>query len=545
MNFKLLMKQSRLLSIFLMLLLLGCANSLKTPKALMTHYEEKGRRTIGSPFSGTVLIAKNGKILFNKAYGLSNRELNIPNTVDTKFPVGSITKQFTAMLIMQYVEKGDLNLNDTISKHLPYLKSDWSKKITIHQLLSHTSGLPHYEGLFEIVKSNEFVKTKYSPKELALLIDKVDLTHTINSKFHYSSLGYMLLGTLLEEVTGMAYAELLSQNIAKPLGLKNTGFASNEFIERETAKGYSFVEDESYKMLFKKFGGDFKTVPFRDQSNTFSTGGIHSTVKDLLIWSEAVKDNRILSKKYTKIMLTPNKMGYCYGWFRNWDELIERNKNAKMYTHSGVLFGHNASISFFDDGTTIIFLANTTNLKVQELTHQLYLSVHKLKDTLRIKGYPDRSSLEIFEREGGVSALNNYFRELSERCGYEVLPSDTSIGQIMYLYYKNGNQKKGDSLKQAYFKNYEPSENAINRLGYRFLEGNCETALVFFKENTLRHSMSANAWDSYGEGLLKCKKTDQAIISFTKAVAIAKTNNDKNLKSYERNLLLAKEENKK
>lgn len=521
----------------LLSLLSSCNHSFEDTEALMAHYEKNGRRKLGGPFSGTVLIAKDDSIVFTGAYGLRDRSLNIPNSLDTKFPVGSITKQFTAMLVMQMAEKGMLNLNDTVSTYLPYLESPWSKNVTIHQLLSHTSGLPHYDGIIgDLVDRDVFVTTAYTPQELALLIDQVELSYPSNTRFQYSSLGYMLLGTLLETVTGQSYSVLLEQYITQPLGLKNTGFASNEFIASETAKGYAFVEDETFKMIFKKFGGDFESVGFRDQSNKYSTGGIHSTVEDLWIWSEAIRNNTLLSKEFTDKMLTPNKSGYCYGWFRNWDELIERNKHLKVYNHGGALFGHRASINIFDDGTTIIYLANTNQLKNQELTHQLYLSTHNLEDTFRIKGYPDRSSLAQFHQEGGLKALKRYFHELSTLSGYEVLPSESSIAHIMYLYYENGNTKVADSLKQAFLTQYEPTEARINALGYNLLDDNCKIALTFFKENTIRHPNSPNTWDSYGEGLINCGDKERAINSYEKAVNLAKESNHRNLEVFQQNL---------
>ncbi|MFD2561461.1 serine hydrolase [Aquimarina rubra] len=525
------------------LLLVACSDSPQSLDELMTAYSENGRHKIGSPFNGAVLVAKNGEIVFKKAYGLNNRELDIPNTLETKFPIGSVTKQFTAMLVMQMAEEGKLNLNDSVSKHLSYLPKEFGDKITIHQLLSNTSGLPHYEGITKNgIKFNTFAATKYSPKELALLISKVKLSYEPGTTFYYSSLGYILLGTILEEVSGKSFAELLETKITKPLGLKNTGFASNEFIKNETAKGYKFVEDETIKMIFMKYGGDFHEVPFRDQSNTYTTGGMHSNVEDLFIWSEAVKSYRLLSKEYTDKMLTPNKQGYCYGWIRNWDDLIERNTKAKLFSHSGSTFGHVASINLFDDGTTIIYTTNVNTIKNQEIVHQLYLSAHQLEDNYRIEGYPDRGSLAEFEKDGGVKALNRYFEKLSELCGYEVLPSDTSIGHIMYLYYENGNQKTGDSIKQSFFEKYHPTESSINRLGYNLLDNNCNLAIEFFKENTVLYSKSPNVWDSLGEGFLKCENYEEAVTSFTKAVAIGKKINHHNLEIFKDNLQIAKNE---
>ncbi|MBG6132859.1 CubicO group peptidase (beta-lactamase class C family) [Aquimarina sp. EL_43] len=519
----------------------SCSNSPKSLDALMQEYTENGRKKISSPFNGVILVAKKGKITFKKAYGLKDREQNIPNIVDTKFPIGSVTKQFTAMLVMQLVEEGTIKLEDSVSTHLSYFPKELGNKITIHQLLSHTSGLPHYEGILRTgITQDAFISTAYTPRELAILVGKVKLAYEPGTTFYYSSLGYMLLGAILEEVSKKSFSELLETKITKPLGLKNTGYETNEFIKNETAKGYSFIEDETFRMIFMKYGGNFNNVPFRDQSNIYATGGIHSTVDDLFIWSEAIRTNKLLSAAYTKKMLTPNKHGYCYGWIRNWDDLIERNTKIKMYTHGGALHGHRSSINIFDDGTTIIFLSNVSPIKDREIIHQLYLTAHGLEDVYKMKGYPDRSSLDEFKKNGGIKALNSYFEKLSELCGYKVLPSETSVGHIMYLYYQNGNQRIADSIKQSFLKNYNPTENSINRLGYKFLDDNCELAIEFFKENTKRYPNSPNVWDSLGEGFLVCESYNEAITSYSKAIELGEKTNHHSVKLFKENLQHAK-----
>ncbi|MEP1032035.1 serine hydrolase domain-containing protein [Ekhidna sp.] len=525
----------------ILFLLTSCSESIHSPHELLEEYAENGRRKINSPFTGAVLIAKDGEVAFKHAYGYSDRENEIPNQIDTRFPIGSITKQFTSMLVMQMVGNGTIELSDPLSQHLSYLPESFADQFTIHQLLSHTSGLPHYPGLFRsVINSDEFAETAYTPKELALLVSKVDLIDEPGTTFHYSSLGYMLLGALLEEVSGLSYASLLELKITQPLGMGNTGFATNAYIKEETAKGYAFVEDETFMMLFKKYGGEFENVKFRDQSNKYSTGGMHSTVEDLFVWSEAIKNNTLLNQSLTEQMLTANKQGYCYGWIKNWDELIERNTNARMITHGGALFGHRSSITLFKDGTTIIFLANVNPIKDTELIHQLYLATHQLPDTFRMKGYPDRSSLKVFEGAGGISAFNHYFNTLSDLSGYDVLPSESSITHLMYLYGEVGNVKKVDSIKLAYFEDYDPSEGNINRLAYGLLEDNCELAVDFFRENAARNPNSPNVWDSLGEGLLACGTKSEAIQYFEKAVELAREQNDLSLEVFEKNLSKAR-----
>ncbi|WP_298425265.1 serine hydrolase [uncultured Kordia sp.] len=521
----------------ILLLFSSCMNSENTIESIMNDYAENGRKELGSPFTGTVLVAKNDEILFTGAYGLKDRAKNIPNKIETKFSIGSLTKQFTAMLVMQMVEEGILKLNDSVSTHLEYLPKTFAENITIHQLLSHTSGLPHYTGLATIgMNSRTFTSTFYTPKELAIFISKMKLIDTPGKSAHYSSFGYMLLGAILEEVSGKSFSELLKEKITKPLGLINTGFASNKFIKKEIAKGYIFNEDKTYKMLFIKHGGHFQEAPDRDQSNIYTAGGMHSTVKDLFIWSKAIKNNTLLSEKTTKKMLTPVKQGFAYGWVRNWDDIIERNTQAKLYSHTGSTFGHASVISLFDDGTTIIFTSNVNRIKAQKIVHRLYLTANQLEDKYRLEGYPDRGSLTEFEREGGIKALNTYFNKLSNLCGYDIKPSNGSLQQIMSLYYKNGNNQKGDSIRKAYMESHDPSRNDMNQLGYRIFKFNYQKAAEIFKEATEKFPNSPNLWDSLGESYLKCKAYEKAVRSFGKAVKLATKNNDSRLKFFQKNL---------
>ncbi|CAM1343387.1 serine hydrolase domain-containing protein [Tenacibaculum amylolyticum] len=516
----------------------SCINSQNTIESIMDDYAENGRKTIGSPFTGTVLVAKKGKILFEGSYGFKDRKNKIPNTIDTKFLIGSLTKQFVAMLSMQLMEQGRLQLDDPVTKYLKYMPKKYND-ITIHQLLSHTSGLPHYEGFVAIgINKNALIHNAYTPKELALLISKVALRNESksNTTFHYSSLGYMLLGAIIEEASGKSFSELLKIHITEPLGLKNTGFASNEFVKKEVAKGYAFKEDKTYKMILKKYGGEFKEVPYRDQSNSYTAGGMYSTVNDLFIWSEAIKNNKLISEETTKQMLQPVQQGYAYGWIRNWEDIMERNIKGQLYSHTGSTFGHASTISMFDDGTTIIFTANVNRIKAQKIIHNLYLAANDLEDVYHLKGYPDRSSLAEFEEDGGIEALHTYFKELSDLCGYQVKPSSGSLQQIITLYYKNGKITQGDSIRNAYIKLYHPSEEEINRLGYRIMKFNCLKSIEILEYNTQNFSNSANAWDSLGEAYVECKSYKKAFVCLEKAVSLAINSNNPNLTLFQKRL---------
>ncbi|WP_033958490.1 serine hydrolase [Psychroserpens jangbogonensis] len=511
----------------------------KTIGDLIESYEDPGMKIkIRSPFSGTVLVAKKGEVIFKEAYGEKDRLTNAPNAIDTKFGIGSVTKQFTAMLIMQLVEEKAMKLEDTIGKYLPYLPKDKASHITIHQLLSHTSGLPHYNGLQSTgVSLKDFGNTSYSSKELAEVIGRTNLVSKPGTEFTYSSFGYDLLGVILEEISGDSFADLLDKKIVKPLNLTNTGFGTNEYISKELAKGYSYREVYGWDWWNSEHGGKTVEAPFRDQSTAYTAGGMHSTVLDLFIWSEAVKSYKLLSQEFTEIMLTPNKNGHCYGWVRNWDDVVEKNINVRLYGHGGALAGNSAFIALYDDETTIIYLSNRSNLKAEEILHQIHLRANNLKNEYKLKGYPNRSSYAKFIEAGGMVSLQDYFNRLSEYSGYKVNPSNSTMMGVMRIHLEAEKIEIADSLKTVFFKTYGPDEGTLNQFGYDFLySDNPEYALEFFKENTLKFPNSSNAWDSLGEAYVVYKDYEKALACYKKAVILGEKVEHSSLKSYKENL---------
>jgi CubicO group peptidase (beta-lactamase class C family) len=259
-------------------------------------------------FDGAVLVAENGKIIYKNAFGLANREWNISNTIHTKFMIGSVSKPLTAMLMLLQVQKGLVSLDKTIADYLPEFNNKQAAKITIKQLLSHTSGIPNYDiikDFFPRISRQNFAREDY----IKVYMDSA-LSFEPGAKFSYSSWGYFTLGYIMERVTGKSYATLMKEAIFDKLQMNNSGSYFHTQIVPKRATGYDY-----------SFGG-FTTGDFRDQSNSMGTGDLYSTVEDLFAFHVAISNNTLLNKQLTDEMLTPGiRPGqYGYGWF---------NKNFK------------------------------------------------------------------------------------------------------------------------------------------------------------------------------------------------------------------------
>ncbi len=329
-------------------------------EALVTDYANEHR------FSGSVLVAKNDHIIFQKAVGFANHSFKLPNKNDQAFLVGSLSKQFTAMAILQLVQDKKLKLSDTIGNWFPDFPSDKADKITIHHLLSHTSGLPHYRGLAEIGIDLENYDRVHRPlADYAKDIANMKLMWEPGTKFSYSSQGYILLGLIAEKVSGQSLNQLIQTRIVKPLGLKNTGFAYNETIVPNLALAYDY---DIYANDDKSLYVGYRNSVYRDQTNTYSTGGIHSTTEDLFKWSQALLNYKLLEKPLQDKMMSIQADMYGYGFFIQSGNDWDLGKDVKIVTHGGATTGYRSQIAMLDNGAyTIIALGNSNISRIGAL----------------------------------------------------------------------------------------------------------------------------------------------------------------------------------
>lgn len=285
-------------------------------------------------FSGTVIVTKKGSILLKKAYGLADHEWNIKNTIDTKFQLASVTKQFTATAILQLVEKGKLSLTDKLSQFLPdYPKAD---SVSIHMLLSHSSGLAM--GFKKIAISSMSADSAYNE------IKKIPYEFSPGTKTAYSNIGYYLLAKIIEKVSGEKYADYLHKHIFEKVGMKNSGVITNEILIPKKAKNY-ILEDNKYT-----------NNPYINWKINIGHDGVYSTVEDLALWDKALYGTTILSEKMKKLMFTPySKENWGYGFIIN----PFYNHKHQLIAHDGGFFGAMTSLNrFTDDDLFVTVLSN-------------------------------------------------------------------------------------------------------------------------------------------------------------------------------------------
>lgn len=298
-------------------------------------------------FVGSVLVAHKGKILLSKGYGMANYEHLVPNTPQTKFHIGSITKQFTSMAIMQLVQRGKLALKDTVASILPDYPN---KSITVYQLLTHTAGIPNYTSFPDFDSSKEITLSGL----IALFKDK-PLEFVSGSKFAYSNSGYVLLAAIIEKLSGISYEQFLQKNIWGPLGMKNTGLLHDNPPIMHRAQGYSMTN------------GVVCNVPCYSPSVGVGAGMLYSTVEDLYTWDRALYTEKLLPKKLLEQLWTPCLDNYCLGWF------MYTVDGKRLVWHSGGWTDCDAVIArFIDDEVCIIALSNVGNLGIKNsLVHDL------------------------------------------------------------------------------------------------------------------------------------------------------------------------------
>ena len=360
-------------------------------------------------FMGAVLVARGNDVLLDRGYGYADVEWKVPDSPKAKFRLGSITKQFTAASIMLLQERGKLKVTDPVKKYMPDAPDAWDK-ITIFNLLTHTSGIPNFTGFINYHSIEPFPIT---PEKLIAQFRDKPLDFQPGEKFSYSNSGYVVLGYLIEKITGESYAKFVEDNIFKPLGMKDSGYDSNSAIIPDRAQGYTRgpngLENAGYINM---------TVPF-------SAGALYSTTDDLLRWEQGLFGGKVLSPESLKQMTTPFKGDYAFG-------LVVRTVNGhRVINHGGGIEGFNTMLAYYpDDKVTIAVLANLNGGAPNEIAQYLGALAQGEKVVLPSERKEVHIDPKIFDRYVGDYALAPKFIIKVSREGDRFITQATGQGQV-------------------------------------------------------------------------------------------------------------------
>jgi CubicO group peptidase (beta-lactamase class C family) len=290
-------------------------------------------------FMGTVLVARDGHVVLDKAYGMANLELDVPNTPDTKFRLGSITKQFTAAAILLLEERGQLKVDDRVKTYLPDAPMAWDR-ITIYNLLTHSAGIPNFTAMpdYNTIK----LSSRSASASVAAFRDR-QLDFGPGEEMRYSNSGYLVLGDIIEKVSGQTYEKFVADNIFAPLGMNDSGYDSNTAIIKRRASGYV------------KTATGYVNAGYIHMSIPHAAGALYSTTRDLLKWEQALFAGKVVSKASLDRMITPFKNNYGLG------VTSTLSRGRRVIAHGGGIDGFNTAMSYFPDTKTVVIVLSNVN----------------------------------------------------------------------------------------------------------------------------------------------------------------------------------------
>jgi CubicO group peptidase (beta-lactamase class C family) len=435
-------------------------------------------------FNGSVLIAQNGKEVFKKSFGKANFSWNINNTPITKFRIGSLTKQFTALLILQLKQEGKLKLDDKIINHLPWYFKNTGNKLTIHHLLSMTSGLPNYtDGTTPIMEQEEL-----NPREFTLKYFKDSLLFEPGKNISYCNTGYYILGMIIEAVSKKSYETVLQERIFDVLSMKNSGVEYPGQVIPNLANGHYFY-----------MGEYIVAQSVNPKVYAFSTGTIYSTVEDLFLWDKSFYSDKLLNAENKNLMCTKYLPNYGYGVAVNkMKNYLSTNKDITLISHDGGLTGYSSYMARIPEDSIFVVLLDNTRAGM---------------------------------RGGDLVGISNNILPVLYDVKAELPKPLASIDLMKVIKLKSvdeGIKHFENTIKaarNAY--NFMGLENILNLSGYNYLsKGDLVSAIKILKLNTDEFPQSSNAHDSLGEVYYKNKQLDLALQHYKKSLTLDPKNDN-------------------
>jgi CubicO group peptidase (beta-lactamase class C family) len=475
------MKKATLL-LLLMAALLNCRTNRtaditgKKIDELITAYYQAER------FNGTVLVANGGRVVYHNGFGLANREFSIANRPEFIFNLASITKTFTAVLTMELVQEGKLRLDQTISDFLPWYRSDISRKVTIHHLLTHSSGIPNFlqfPGFYPdkardpMTDLEQFIKDNCSH----------ELQFEPGTSFAYNNSGYLILSAIIQNVTGLSYEEALAKYILEPCAMTHTGIDRNSRIIENKVNGYT-----------RRMDGSFENAPYWDRSWADAAGQMYSNVFDMLKYHEALLSDKLLSAKYKDMMFHPyfpafGDAHYGYGWTLR--EVPDKDgRRLSVQSHEGGIHGFNTYFSRIPEkNQVVVLLNNTQDTPGKEISNAVFAILNGTEYALPKK--PISLALMRKANQLGMEDALAWYDEVRA-----VQPDD-----------------------------FDFDERQLNSLGYALLrEGRIDDAIAVFSKNVEVNAQSGNAHDSLADALLAKSDTTGAVLNYRKTLELEPNN---------------------
>jgi CubicO group peptidase (beta-lactamase class C family) len=370
--------KTKIYSLLIILLANCCFGQTDYNKIVAYYNTEKN-------FNGTVLVATNGKIDYLSGIGISNRQSQTSINSKTKFKIASITKTFTAVLILQLYEQGEIDLNANFGNYYPTYQGEAKKTVTIQNLLTYSSGIPNAAEKVELksyqlpLTIDEYINTYCSEK----------LAFTPGEKSNYSNTDYIILHKIIENITKKPYSVVLYENILKPLSMENTGLLNSSDIIAGLTSSYT-IDDSTNAISADE--------PYFIE-NFFGAGAMYSTVEDLLKFDQAIFNYKLLNEATTKLMLTPNEKlnGVALGvWYADGYGTFSK---PFIYRTGGILGSCSNWIHTIDDHKTIIVFNNTNGSNLYELSEQLYLVSNGQKPSVPEIMKPESDAVLTYDLE--------------------------------------------------------------------------------------------------------------------------------------------------
>jgi CubicO group peptidase (beta-lactamase class C family) len=379
-------------------------------------------------FSGTVLVSKNDSVVFKKAYGFANYEWKVKNTIDSKFSLASVSKQFTAVAILQLAENKKLSLQDPLNKYFAdFPKGD---KITLKMMLTHNSGLQmDFDELY-------LSKTNLDKDSVYTYLTKKPLLFEPGTSTAYSNIGYYLLGRIIEKVSGQPYSEFLKENIFNKAKMYNSGVSNNDVIVDKMTQLYYL---DNYKL---------NKNPYINWNFNLGHDGVYSTVEDLNLWNKALFDSQILlSEASKKEMFTSyNKQNFGFGVVIN----PFYNQNHQLIAHDGGFFGAMTSLNKFTEDHVFITVLSNNQSKSYYIAYGLagicfgkevelpYKHIQKVIDTQVYNQYiGDYENIKILTKDNKLYYVD-YNIELLPESETKFFRSDNHNTTLQFIKNKKG-----------------------------------------------------------------------------------------------------------